>query len=109
MDKRRLRRLESKGYKGNRELFDCIRKGMFYDELSPVLQIQYEKYKGYQISGIVTLNHYVLGTDLDDYHVPLEFNPRPPTPEEHQKNLEEIERFVLEAQEEYNRQDNESN
>ena len=95
MDKRRLRKLEKSGKHDYRELFDYIRKGKYFDELPPTLQRQYEQYKGYDMSAIVTMNHYVLGSDLDDYHIPLEFNPRPPTPEEYQKNRDEIERILF--------------
>lgn len=96
MDRRRLKKLEKQGKLQYKELFECIRKGMYYDEISPELQAQYEEYKGYdEISAIVTINHFVFGSDLGDYHIPLEFNPRPPTPEEHQKNLDEIERYLF--------------
>lgn len=96
MDKRRLSKLEQKGQIQYAELFRCIKQGMYYDELSPSLQAQYKDYKGYdEISAIVTINHFVFGRDLDDYHIPLEFNPRPPTPEEYQRNLDEIERYLF--------------
>lgn len=100
MDKRRLSKLEKNGKTQYTELFRCIRNGMYYDELTPELQRQYQEYKGYdEISAIVTINHFVFGNDLDDYHIPLEFTPRPPTPEEYQKNLDEIERYLFSGDE----------
>lgn len=70
---------------------------MYYDELSPELQNQYNEYKGYDISGVVTINHYVFGSDLNDYHIPLEFNPRPPTEAEFKQRLDEIERYLFQG------------
>lgn len=91
-----MSKLEKNGKTQFTELFQCIRKGMYYDELTPELQNQYQEYKGYdEISAIVTMNHYFFGSDLNDYHIPLEFNPKPPTPAEYQKNLEEIERYLF--------------
>lgn len=89
-------------------IIQLIANGAYYDELTPEQQEAYKRYKesaGGVARDISLAELHVLfdeKTKEEAFHFKLSKREKPPTPEEHRKNVEEVQAFFLEMKEEYN-------
>ena len=103
----RLRKVENAIGGESFEILEKISKGVYYDELTDEQKLAYKRYKeslGSVAADVAEAELDILFLETppeEAYHFQLSKREKPPTPEEHALRVQEVEKLLLEEENNY--------